>query len=65
LELRRLDRCVYRVCLDAFFVFVLLHTLFAGKRAAANPWGEGATTLEWQLPSPSPFHTYEELPVVV
>ena len=48
-----------------FFVFVLLHTLFAGKRAAANPWGEGATTLEWQLPSPSPFHTYEELPVVV
>ena len=48
-----------------FFVFILLHTLFAGKRAAANPWGERATTLEWQLPSPSPFHTYEELPVVV
>jgi len=31
-------------------------------RAAANPWGEGATTLEWHQPSPSPYHTYEELP---
>jgi len=36
---------------------------FARKRpAGANPWGEGATTLEWTLPSPPPFHQYEELP---
>jgi cytochrome c oxidase subunit 1 len=36
---------------------------FSRKRAAAaNPWGEGATTLEWQLPSPPPFHQWEELP---
>ena len=47
-----------------FFVFIVLHTLFAGRRAAANPWGVGATTLEWQLPSPPPLHTYDELPVV-
>jgi cytochrome c oxidase subunit 1 len=47
-----------------FFVFVVFHTLFAGKKAAANPWGEGATTLEWHQPSPPPFHTYEELPVI-
>jgi cytochrome c oxidase subunit 1 len=34
------------------------------KRAAgANPWGEGATTLEWQLSSPPPFHQWETLPV--
>jgi hypothetical protein len=32
--------------------------------AAANPWGEGATTLEWQVSSPPPFHTFEELPHV-
>jgi len=32
----------------------------AGCRS--NPWGEGATTLEWQLPSPPPFHQWEELP---
>ena len=26
----------------------------------ANYWGEGATTLEWKVSSPPPFHTYEE-----
>jgi cytochrome c oxidase subunit 1 len=36
---------------------------FARKRAAgANPWGEGATTLEWKLASPPPFHSWETLP---
>jgi cytochrome c oxidase subunit 1 len=45
-----------------FFVFIVLHTLLKGKKAADNPWGPGATTLEWTLPSPPPFHTYEELP---
>jgi cytochrome c oxidase subunit 1 len=50
----------------SFFVFcyVVWATLRHGERAAANPWGEGATTLEWQLPSPPPFHTFEELPRV-
>jgi cytochrome c oxidase subunit 1 len=47
-----------------WFIFVVIHTLLAGKKAAANPWGEGATTLEWTQPSPPPFHTYEELPVI-
>jgi cytochrome c oxidase subunit I len=47
-----------------WFVFVAFHTLLAGKKAAANPWGEGATTLEWTLTSPPPFHTYEELPII-
>jgi cytochrome c oxidase subunit I len=47
-----------------FWVFIVLHTLFAGRRAVANPWGPGAVTLEWRLPSPPPFHTYEELPVI-
>jgi cytochrome c oxidase subunit 1 len=28
----------------------------------ANQWGEGATTLEWQVSSPPPFHSFEELP---
>ncbi len=36
---------------------------FSRKRAAAdNPWGVGATTLEWTLPSPPPFHQFETLP---
>jgi cytochrome c oxidase subunit 1 len=36
---------------------------FAKKRIAGdNPWGEGATTLEWQLTSPPPYHQWEQLP---
>ena len=33
-------------------------------KAADNPWGEGATTLEWTLSSPPPFHQYNTLPVI-
>jgi cytochrome c oxidase subunit 1 len=46
------------------FVYIVLHTFLAGKRAAADPWGARGSTLEWTLPSPPPFHTYEELPVI-
>ena len=36
---------------------------FSRKQVAgANPWGIGATTLEWTLPSPPAFHSYETLP---
>ena len=34
------------------------------RKAEANPWGEGATTLEWTLSSPPPHHQFNELPVV-
>ncbi|GGC96287.1 cytochrome c oxidase subunit I [Aquisalinus flavus] len=34
------------------------------RQGEANPWGEGATTLEWTLPSPPPFHQFNELPKV-
>jgi len=38
--------------------------LVAGRRAEGNYWGEGATTLEWTLSSPPPFHQFETLPVI-
>ena len=38
---------------------------FRRKEAAGpNPWGPGATTLEWTLPSPPPFHQFETLPLI-
>jgi cytochrome c oxidase subunit 1 len=46
------------------FVVLIFQAFLFGRRAAANPWGAGATTLEWKQPSPPPFHTYEELPVI-
>ena len=46
-----------------FFVNVIW-SLIAGSKAADNPWGEGATTLEWTLSSPPPFHQFETLPRV-
>lgn len=46
-----------------FFVN-LFWSLLAGKKAPDNPWGEGATTLEWTLSSPPPYHQFETLPKI-
>ena len=46
-----------------FFVGIV-ESVLRRRKAEANPWGEGATTLEWTLPSPPPFHQFNELPVV-
>ena len=52
--------------IGAFSVLVFLvtvaHAFLRRQQAAANPWGPGATTLEWTLSSPPPFHAFEELP---
>jgi cytochrome c oxidase subunit 1 len=45
-----------------FFFYVMYDAFRRKAPAAANPWGEGATTLEWQVSSPPPFHTFDELP---
>jgi len=46
------------------FLFGVVHAFARKQQAADNPWGEGATTLEWTLPSPPPFHQFSTLPVI-
>jgi len=56
----------YAITLVGLVVFflMLLEAMVSRRKAEANPWGEGATTLEWTLSSPPPFHQFNELPVV-
>src|SRR5262249_3174967 len=46
------------------FLIVLVEMFVRKRKVADNPWGAGATTLEWTLPSPPPFHQFNELPHV-
>jgi cytochrome c oxidase subunit I len=58
----------YGSLMSAFGVLVFLYGVFSAYakkvQAPANPWGVGATTLEWTLPSPPPFHQFNTLPVI-
>ncbi|MEE7459278.1 cytochrome c oxidase subunit I [Methylorubrum populi] len=55
---------VFALSMVVFLIGIVL--AFRSKtRAADNPWGEGATTLEWTLSSPPPFHQFETLPKIV
>jgi len=58
----------YGSYISAFGVLVFLFALWrgftVGAKASENPWGDGATTLEWTLPSPPNFHSYDELPEI-
>lgn len=55
-----------------FFFYVVYDTFTGGRKVGANPWAwtdltakdQQVFTLEWMLPSPPPFHTYEELPQI-
>ena len=44
------------------FFFGMTRAFMQKVRAPNNPWGAGATTLEWTLPSPPPYHQFEVLP---
>jgi cytochrome c oxidase subunit 1 len=43
-----------------FFIMAgyLLHSLFAGKKAPANPWG--SATLEWETTSPPAYYNFDD-----
>ncbi len=56
----------YAIMLVGVIIFFInvVWSLVAGRRAEGNYWGEGATTLEWTLSSPPPFHQFETLPEI-
>src|SRR5450631_1067658 len=48
---------------QVYFLFFVVIPMMRGKGAPApqQPW-EGAEGLEWEIPSPAPFHTFETPP---
>ena len=55
-----------------FFFYVVYDTFTGNRRVTGNYWhwedlpaqDQQVYTLEWMLPSPPPFHTFEELPLI-
>jgi cytochrome c oxidase subunit 1 len=45
------------------FLFIVIKCIKGGKPATAQVW-EGAEGLEWTVPSPAPYHTFDVPPVV-
>ena len=46
-----------------YFMFIVIRTIKGGEKATDKVW-EGAEGLEWTLPSPAPYHTFETAPEV-
>ena len=45
------------------FVYIVVSTIRGGKKASAEVW-DNPEGLEWTVPSPAPFHTFDDPPVV-
>ena len=45
------------------FVWVVFKCIRGGEKATPQVW-EGAQGLEWEIPSPAPYHTFETPPVI-
>ncbi|TBR36666.1 MULTISPECIES: cytochrome c oxidase subunit I [Dyella] len=46
------------------FVGVIIHAVWFSKKKATDRVWEGAKGLEWTVPSPAPYHTFEVPPVI-
>jgi cytochrome c oxidase subunit 1 len=45
------------------FLYIVIKCIRGGRRADARVW-EGASGLEWEVPSPAPHHTFDTPPVI-
>jgi len=45
------------------FLYIVVKCIRGGEKATSKVW-EGAEGLEWTLPSPAPYHSFETPPVV-
>lgn len=45
------------------FMYIVIKTIRGGQKATDQVW-EGAEGLEWTIPSPAPYHTFETAPEV-
>ncbi len=46
---------------QVLFLYIVIKTIRGGEKASDQVW-EGAEGLEWTVPSPAPFHTFETPP---
>ena len=69
---------IISVVATAVFLYIIYDMLVSQPVAVANPWrtpaffmstpsylkeSASSTTLEWRLPSPTPYHAYHMMPV--
>jgi cytochrome c oxidase subunit 1 len=55
----------YMTALGTLVFFVgVVYSFMRARKAAGNPWGASADTLEWTLSSPPRFHEFETLPII-
>jgi cytochrome c oxidase subunit 1 len=48
---------------QVYFVYIVIKTIRGGEQATGQVW-EGAEGLEWTVPSPAPYHTFETAPEI-
>lgn len=46
----------------AVFLVTMVLAVWKKRLSGSNPWGRSVSGLEWQLSSPPPYRTYDELP---
>ena len=46
------------------FLFIIFHAFKYGKKCPNDPWNDINGTLEWTLPSPPNFHSYDKIPEI-